>query len=148
VEKETSANNSKLISMDKKYMTRDGRSVRIICTDMRGCGYNVVALITSDECDLLESYTAGGMYWDNNTASRHDLIEVSPYDDWKVDDLIMVRDFDTGKWNLRYFANVQEGIVYSWSSGYTSYTADGETMFWNQARKPTAGELEGIRSKV
>jgi hypothetical protein len=148
MEKETSGNNQKLISMNKKYKTRDGRSARIICTDMKGCGYSVAALVQSEDCEQMESYTAEGLFWSHNKESKDDLIEVSQYEDWKVDDLIMVRDSDRDKWVTRYFAKVQDGIVYSWSNGYTSYTADGSQTFWLEARKPATEELEDIRSKV
>lgn len=73
---ETSNSNSKLVSMDKKYKTRDGRSVRIICTDMKGCEYRVVALVQFEEFEQMESYTAEGLFWSHNVESKHDLIEV------------------------------------------------------------------------
>lgn len=145
---EKSNSNSKLVSTDKKYKTRDGRSARIICTDMKACGYSVVALVQSEDGEQIESYTAEGLFWSRYDESKYDLIEVSPYEDWKVDDLIMVRDSDRDTWVMRYFAKVQDGKVYAWKNGYTSYTADGCQTHWSEARKPTVEELESIRSKV
>lgn len=145
---EMSNSNSNVVSMDKKYKTMDGRSVRIICTDRKGDEYSVVALVNDGNFEHAKSYTAEGFFWSSDEESRHDLVEVTPYEDWKVDDLIMVRDSDVEKWIPRYFAGVRDGVLYAWNNGYTSYTANGGHTNWCQARKPTAEELESMCSKV
>ena len=145
---EKSSTNSKLVSMDKRYKTRDGRSVRIICTDMKGGEHCVVALVQEGECEDIGRYTAEGLFWSSNEESRHDLIEVSPYEDWKVDDLIVVKNNNSDSWEYRHFAGTVNGVPCAWDSGRTSYTSGGYYTLWDEARKPPAEELESIRSKV
>lgn len=46
---------------NKKVVTRDGRNVRIICTDRKGIEYSVVALCTmSDGSENLDTYLPDG----------------------------------------------------------------------------------------
>ena len=46
---------------NKKVVTRDGRNVRIICTDQKGTEYSVVALCTmSNGSENLETYFPNG----------------------------------------------------------------------------------------
>lgn len=48
---------------NKKIITRDGKSVRIICTDKRDRqGYNIIALIHEKDDDICESFTIDGKY--------------------------------------------------------------------------------------
>ena len=44
----------------KKVVTRDGRSVRIICTDRVDNDYTVLALVMTDNQEDMYSYTANG----------------------------------------------------------------------------------------
>jgi hypothetical protein len=49
--------------------------------------------------------------------------------DWskvEVDTPILVRDYESNKWTKRYFARFEDGKVYAWQDGATSWTADGE----------------------
>ena len=46
---------------NKKVVTRDGRNVRIICTDQKGTKYSVIALCTIDkESEICYSYLPNG----------------------------------------------------------------------------------------
>lgn len=65
-----------------KLVTRDGRSARIICTDKDG-DFPLVALIKSEDKELIETYTSKGNYRvgaDKNPelASDHDLLFADP----------------------------------------------------------------------
>ena len=52
---------------NKKVVTRDGRNVRIICTDKKGVNYSVVALCTmSDGSENLETYFPNGKIYLNS----------------------------------------------------------------------------------
>lgn len=62
------------ISMDKKYKTRGGKRVRILCTDL-GCVHPVVF---ADETGMLVSTHADGRYYNDGTESKLDLIEEAP----------------------------------------------------------------------
>ena len=51
---------------------------------------------------------------------------VAPPVDWSkvaVDTPILVRDFVGGEWLRRYFAKYENGIVYAWENGATSWSA-------------------------
>ena len=48
----------------KKIVTRDGRNVRIICTDKRGTNFPIVALIECKDKEETFYYTAKG-YWNS-----------------------------------------------------------------------------------
>lgn len=77
-----------MISMDKKYRTRDGRDVRVLCVDRENISHPVVALIGSS----IESYTIDGEFHFLEVDSNYDLIEVSPYDHIKKGDVVLVWD--------------------------------------------------------
>ena len=48
---------------DRKVVTRDGRPVRIICTDKRYTGYPIVALVEEPKGrESIESYAEDGRY--------------------------------------------------------------------------------------
>ena len=50
---------------------------------------------------------------------------VEPPVDWTkvpVDTPILVRDFVGGEWARRYFAKYENGIVYAWGNGLTSWS--------------------------
>lgn len=62
-----------------------------------------------------------------------------PEVDWskvKVDTPIYVRHSDDEKWVPRYFAKFEDGRVYAWVSGATSWTVDDEydVTFWKYAK--------------
>lgn len=59
--------------------------------------------------------------------------------DWskvKVDTPILVRDFETSKWEKRYFAYFENGRVYTWYGGTTSWSSEERknTMSWKYAK--------------
>lgn len=56
--------------------------------------------------------------------------------DWskvEVDTPILVRDGEDCKWIRRHFAKYEDGDVYAWSSGCTSWSETG-TRFWKYAK--------------
>ena len=63
---------------------------------------------------------------------------VAPPVDWSkvaVDTPILVRDFVGGEWARRYFAKYENGIVYAWGGGATSWSADsGDITDWKMAK--------------
>lgn len=66
-----------MISMDKKYRTRSGLPVRVLCVDRVVGDYPVVALVTEKDQEGLYSYTITGRYVAGGTGPV-DLIEVVP----------------------------------------------------------------------
>ena len=51
-----------LANPSKKVITRDGRDVRIICTDKYG-GHPIVALVRYDDAESLVCYDMNGRMW-------------------------------------------------------------------------------------
>ena len=67
-----------------------------------------------------------------------------PEVDWSkvaVDTPIFVKDSEDRRWLERHFAKYEDGVVYAWSGGYTSWTADGYTTPWEYAK---LAETEGV----
>lgn len=61
---------------------------------------------------------------------------VEPPVDWSkvaVDTPILVRDHNKEHWHPRYFARFEDGKVYAWNNGATSYTEMRITV-WAQAK--------------
>lgn len=58
--------------------------------------------------------------------------------DWSkvaVDTPILVRDFVGGEWARRYFAKYENGIVYAWENGATSWSAHRSNITdWGMAK--------------
>lgn len=58
--------------------------------------------------------------------------------DWnkvKVDTPILVRTIDTEKWKRRYFAKYENGNVYAWMDGATSWSSgDKRVKSWNYCK--------------
>lgn len=68
--------------------------------------------------------------------------------DWSkvpVDTPVLVRDYETDKWNPRYFAGINEdGNIIAFDSGATSWSDDGEnlTVDWKQAKLSNPDDLK------
>lgn len=126
-----------LISMDKKYRTKAGWAVRILCTDLKDSRYPVAAAITIpakrndageiivDSAEMIQRYTADGSYIHSDGNHSFDLVEISPAEDYKVDDPVWVRDHVKHLWIRRHFAKYEDGRFYVWSNGATSFSAEG-----------------------
>ena len=60
-----------------------------------------------------------------------------PETDWSkvaVDTPILVRDSEECGWINAHFAKYQDGKVYSWAYGKTSWTANEECCYWKHAK--------------
>jgi hypothetical protein len=124
------------ITMGKKY-TSNGRPVIIRYVDGKNTRYPVLAEF---EDGAVEFFSASGACSDL-TPSEYDLVEVSPYADWKIDQKIMVSE-DGEDWRKRHFAGVdEEGCPLAWVTSSTSWADRPEHIKWNYARLPTPEEL-------
>ncbi len=120
------------IDMTKPYKTRDGRPVRLLCTDNTSLVYPVVGVVD----DVPQMWTAGGRFF-SERESEFDLVEVSPYADWPIDAPIWVRDYSDCQWLPRHFAGVDDrGTPLAWDSGCTSFSNEpGDAPIpWAHAR--------------
>ena len=60
-----------------------------------------------------------------------------PETDWskvEVDTPILVQHFEKERWIRRYFAKFEDGVVYAWDDGQTSWTAHNTMTSWNYAK--------------
>ena len=51
-----------LVNPSRKIMTKEGKSVRIICTDVKGASYSVLALVDKGDYEAPTLYTKKGEY--------------------------------------------------------------------------------------
>ena len=128
-----------MIEMGKKYKTKTGLSVRILCTDLQDKKYPIIAAIMQDNEELVVSFTETGKFIENKEHGL-DLIEVTPYDDFKVDDLCVVWEVENSK-EFRYFSHEKENLAQCFASGGTSYTKT-TTISWTNCRKATEEEIK------
>lgn len=123
----------KKVDIRKKYRIRNGEDVEFISDAGRGT-HPVVGYV-GDQMDITY-WTKEGNYFLDET-SQFDLVEVSPYEDWKIDDKIEVSD-DNIRWKKRHFAGVNdEGFPMAWNAGCSSWTEEyNGKLHWKYARKP------------
>lgn len=81
-------------------------------------------------------------FYSTNYSCRYNVREwldseyVEPPVDWSkvaVDTPILVRDSEKESWRKRYFAKYDNGIVYAWGGGTTSWSAERSTS-WKMAK--------------
>lgn len=142
------------ISMDKKYKTANGLPARVICIDRNHKSFPVIALVTiPTQGGTVEShsvYTAYGKYWYDGPADENDLVEITEFDEFKIDDPVMVRYDENSPWVRRYFAGVDEhGKAQTWIDGMTSWTAMGDSedlrkTTWDHCRRPLHEEMQNL----
>jgi hypothetical protein len=128
-----------MINIKKQYKTRNGHPVRILCTNRKTHIFTVVGLIYINNIEVSLAWTLNGKYSADGELNELDLIEVSQYGDFKVDDLCVV-------WNskskfFRYFCKVENNIAYCFNAGTTSYTANTAINPWENCRKATPEEI-------
>ena len=68
-----------------------------------------------------------------------------PEVDWskvEVDTPILVKEYEESKWTKRYFARYEDGVIYAWNNGVTSWTANDDecVIAWSFAK---LAETEG-----
>ena len=103
------------------------------CSD---CKFGEYWGVTCDPCKL---------EWLNE-----EYIEPEPETDWskvEVDTPILVKNIESQAWIVKYFAKNEDGKVWCWSDGRTSYTTKS-VCDWEFAKLPTPEELEQYRKKV
>ena len=66
---------------NRKVVTRDGRPVRIICTDAKGI-YPVVGLALNKEAEVPENYTENGCYLTNDRCDDDIFLDAEKKEGW------------------------------------------------------------------
>lgn len=124
--------------MNKKYKTIDGREARILAADLPG-DFPIVAAVFFADCDpLVCRYRADMRVEPSYTGRTLDLVEVGPWDDFKIDDRVLVRDHDSQAWACRYFAGISHnGKPMTFSHGSTSWSRnrDSPPVVWTYCKK-------------
>lgn len=130
-----------MIDITKKYRTRDGKPVRILATDLKGTLPIVVAINVGDYESIIALSPEGRQWSDMNTPC--DLIEVSPYEDYALDDPVMAVDYTgAAQWFRGHFAGISNGAPTVYKDGKTSWTASGRRVCVASVRRPTKEELK------
>jgi len=117
------------VSLDKKYRTRNNLPVEIFKIK-DGVVYGLM-----QETNLLKWFTSG-RFLSECTESCFDLIEVSNYTDFKIDDVVLVSN-NGDVWLKSYFCKVSDnGKAIVFDDGKTSYTATLEGKIkWDKCVK-------------
>ena len=94
------------------------------------------AKIKCEDCDYGKSDSCGGSEYKFREWLNSEYVE--PPVDWSkvaVDTPILVRDFVGVEWARRYFAKYENGIVYAWENGATSWSAHRSNITdWGMAK--------------
>lgn len=124
---------------NKKYRLRSGKEVRLLCDDAPGV-YPVIGYLLRD--GAVYTWTSEGKFIKGDTDDDPaDLVEVSPYEDFEIDEPVMVRGPGIN-WVRGYFAGIDsDGDPCAWRHGRTSWT-EGYKMVWCECRRPTEEELK------
>lgn len=96
---------------------------------------NECSSIRCSEC-LLKS--CEGIEMINPDKALEIVMEYEPKVDWskvEVDTKVLVRDSKEANWKHRYFSKYEDGIIYAWNDGRTSFTSDySEMTEWEYAK--------------
>ena len=102
---------------------------RNICED-----FVMPNILKSDSCGGL---ACGACYMLQTIWLLEDYEE--PETDWskvEVDTPILVKEYEESKWTKRYFAKYEDGVIYAWNNGVTSWTANDDECIiaWSFAK--------------
>ena len=96
---------------------------------------NECSSIRCSECPLK---SCKGIEIVNPDKALEIVMEYEPKVDWskvEVDTKVLVRDSKEANWKHRYFSKYEDGIIYAWNDGRTSFTSDySEMTEWEYAK--------------
>ena len=118
-----------MIDMTKKYRTKENKEVRIYATDGAGehCIHGAISEDTGGWRYAL--WTRNGEFISKTTGSLDDIIEISPYDGWQVDDPIRVWNNAADKMRAHFKGISPQGLPQVWADGKTSWTASKDAYY-------------------
>lgn len=134
------------IDMLKKYRTESGLAVRILYTNRKDTAYPVVALVSDDgDSEVVMVYQSNG----KSSCDGYSLVEVTPFDDFKTDDVCVVSDLssiiknETPVRSFGYFSYNKGHQAYIFNNGKTSLTSSPEDVScFYYCRKATPEEIK------
>lgn len=119
------------------HRTRSGQKARIVGTINSNRFPIVVAILKDDsEHEYCEQLTKDLMVLACGMQSDDDLFEYNHWQDVEVDTPILVKQSEYHDWEPRHFAKFQDGFVYAYAAGKTSWTASGDFAKWYFAKLP------------
>lgn len=108
------------LTKDKKYVDNEGIvwKVNNSCNDL----ININSMLITDLYSL-------------KRLKELELIEAIDWSKVEVDTKVLVSD-DKEDWEKRYFAKYEDGVVYTWCNGTTSFSADSKDFIidWHYAK--------------
>lgn len=111
-----------------RIVTRDGRSVRIICWDRKGVN-PIVALIEQQNGEEVSYYPKNGS-WETDEYIMLEVSEEKPKCEFKPFDRVLARNASFHQWGARFFDRMFEGdyactdsLVYKQCIPYNEQTA-------------------------
>lgn len=126
------------IEISKKYKTKSGMPVKILAVSENplSTAHTICGIVFyGSGSERFVTWGIDGTYYENGNSSPLDLVEVSPYEDWKINDRVICYD-SMGRQYRRYFAGLDErgepttyldGAT-SWSSGENPLTSTWTKM--------------------
>ncbi|MFA5920073.1 MAG: hypothetical protein WC856_02130 [Methylococcaceae bacterium] len=122
----------KPIDLSKKYRTHCGYEAEVYAIK----GAIVIGAIFDGNEWYPKCFNLNGRYTDEPTYHRYDLIEVSPYEDFKIDDKVLVWNGEYGSRERGYFAGIDEnGRPRVWHGGRTWWTSRENTSTYEHCIK-------------
>lgn len=125
---------------NKQYRLKNGFEYRNYCDDGGG------------DCPIHGAYRKSELHEWKMTCHQEDLthrfykdqtlVEISPYENFKKDDPVMVSD-SGNNWYKRYFSHVENGTPFAFIDGATSWSKTAGAETWAYCRRPTEEELNG-----
>ena len=104
--------------------------------------YPVIVLVLENTHEYFRTYTKYGKHNIHEENHYLDLIEINEYDDFEIDEPVMVRNSTNTGWNRRYFAGIDENNEpTTYRNGETKWTNLESYVAWNYCRRPTKEEL-------
>lgn len=121
---------NQVVQMGKRYKTRSGLEVEVLKVDLNSSKPVVAAVTHKTGLEYtLYLYTNGSYFYSDSC--DYDLIEVSPYDEFQIDDKVGVSN-DGTNWHKRHFAGVSsDGRAMVFDKGMTSWSSEGRKSPWN-----------------
>lgn len=114
-------------------MACDGQAIAVVNKKPTSC-YDVT------DCQKCDFYNPATMACNSRFARKKwaNSEYIEPPVDWSkvaVDTPILVRNSEKEVWEKRHFAKYENGIVYAWVAGETSWSADSSNMTdWKMAK--------------
>jgi len=128
-----------MISLDKTYKTRSNLKVAIYAVLPDNPTEKVQGAIIFSDRIQMGSWTLDGCFHEDLLGTTPlDLIEVSPYEDWNIDDKVLCwdDDWDYGVTQKCYFGGLnKDGIPTVFLNGTTSWSTELRAVLYDNIER-------------